>query len=401
LFSFVSSERILLAKRNSADNQIYIGVGIALFILAIVIGLIIHEIRKRAALNNEGESKLKSKAFDSPNPIPKQEYTGNTATLCLPSSTDVAIPLYLKYQFGVDFTIEKEIASGAFGSVHIGKLIKQEIITERNGNDVVCAVKKPKSKLNPVLFRQELSIHEVFQDNKNFAKLLGYSEDPYAVLFKYYKFGSLRSFIKSSGSTFAEVVYTPLNASHLSVKLALAIRTMHIKGFVHNDLKPDNILLDGDAEEPLFPVICDFGIAHITSAANVVAGFEFQNIKAGTPRYCAPEILLSFKENKIQISSPKSDIFSLAIVLLELFTRKDAWPKSFDKSFIMEGGLPTIDEEILARLFTADVQTMVETLKKLLTDCLTFDPPKRPTMCEVCGTLSLLEKNLMDSNPSK
>lgn len=65
----------------------------------------------------------------------------------------------------------------------------------------------------------------------------------------------------------------------------LAIRALHQMGYVHRDIKPDNILLDRCGHVKL----ADFGSAAKLSSS----GFVTQAMPVGTPEYIAPEILLS------------------------------------------------------------------------------------------------------------
>lgn len=74
---------------------------------------------------------------------------------------------------------------------------------------------------------------------------------------------------------------------------------------MHRDLKPQNILIN----EAGIIKICDFGFARKMSAATVC----LYSMK-GTPLYIAPEIIQD------KPYGPKIDVWSLGIILYELFT---------------------------------------------------------------------------------
>ena len=95
-------------------------------------------------------------------------------------------------------------------------------------------------------------------------------------------------------------------AIQIARQLCAGLAAAHDKGVLHRDLKPANVMLDGEGRVR----ITDFGLAAIVGQ---VTGAD---VHAGTPGYMAPEQLAG-KEVSVA-----SDIFSLGIVLFELFTGK-------------------------------------------------------------------------------
>src|SRR6266404_8329468 len=95
-------------------------------------------------------------------------------------------------------------------------------------------------------------------------------------------------------------------ALEIARKLCAGLAAAHDKGVLHRDLKPANVMLDGRGQV----LLTDFGLAGL---AGQVEGAEVRN---GTPAYMAPE-QLSGKEVTV-----KSDIYSLGLVLYEIFTGK-------------------------------------------------------------------------------
>jgi serine/threonine protein kinase len=94
-------------------------------------------------------------------------------------------------------------------------------------------------------------------------------------------------------------------------QIANGLHFCHLKGFVHRDLKPGNILFDefGNAK------ISDMGFAKTLSASSSFS-LSTSGAMIGTPAYMAPEIWRG-KDASIQ-----SDIYSLACVLYEMLTGK-------------------------------------------------------------------------------
>jgi hypothetical protein len=134
-------------------------------------------------------------------------------------------------------------------------------------------------------------------------------------------------------------------ALEIARQLCAGLAAAHDKGVVHRDLKPGNIMLDGQGRLR----ITDFGLAG-------VAG-EVKDIRSGTRGYMAPE------QQSGQEVTARSDIYALGVVLHEVFTGKRP---SADSSH------PDLAAEV----------------DRVIRRCLAEDPAKRPaTALQVAAAL--------------
>jgi len=145
-------------------------------------------------------------------------------------------------------------------------------------------------------------------------------------------------------------------ALEIARKLCAGLAAAHEKGVLHRDLKPSNIMLDARGQV----LLTDFGLAGL---AGEIEGSEIRN---GTPAYMAPEQLAG------EEVTVRSDIYSLGLVLYEIFTGKP--PFEFD----------TLAELMRARSTSNPVSptTLVRDLdpavERVILRCLQTKPSTRP-----------------------
>jgi len=98
-------------------------------------------------------------------------------------------------------------------------------------------------------------------------------------------------------------------AIEVGIQVADGLAAAHEKGIVHRDIKPENIMIRKDA----IAQIMDFGLAKLRGAAGV-SRLTKEGSTVGTAGYMSPEQVQG------QDADHRSDIFSLGVLLYEMFT---------------------------------------------------------------------------------
>jgi len=148
-------------------------------------------------------------------------------------------------------------------------------------------------------------------------------------------------------------------------QLCTGLAAVHERGVLHRDLKPANIMLDEHGEVR----ITDFGIAALAN--------EEHRETSGTPAYMSPEQLEGGE------LTPKSDIYSLGLVLYEVFTGKKAFEASNMQELLRlrrSDSTPTSPAE-----YVPELDPLIE---RVIFRCLERDSVKRPaTTLQVAAAL--------------
>ncbi|NKB89313.1 MAG: protein kinase [Acidobacteria bacterium] len=138
-------------------------------------------------------------------------------------------------------------------------------------------------------------------------------------------------------------------ALEIARQLCAALGAAHDEGVLHRDLKPANIMIDGRGRVKL----TDFGLAAVNE------------VRAGTPIYMAPEQLAGTEV------SIRSDVYSLGLVLHEIFTGK----RVFEADDLTE--LSQLHQSDLSNSLT-DTSRLDMAVDRVIHRCLELEPAKRP-----------------------
>ena len=149
-------------------------------------------------------------------------------------------------------------------------------------------------------FEREAKMSASFQ-HENIVHIYDYWKKPdFCIVMEYVDGTDLADIIEKTGSVPVDV------GIMIAIQVCSALDYAHMRGLIHRDIKPSNIMVKRNGEVKLM----DFGIAHTKKLQTLTLPGTF----LGTPAYMSPEQILG------QSLDNQSDIFSLGIVLYEMFT---------------------------------------------------------------------------------
>jgi serine/threonine protein kinase len=219
---------------------------------------------------------------------------------------------------------------------------------------------------------------------------------PYAVM-PYLAGGSLkqrRPITKDGGIAAAE----PASLWQWLPAIARALDFVHASGYVHRDVKPDNILFDGLGS----PYLGDFGVAKIvlqSENAEASRGLTGTGFTLGTPEYMAPELISAVKPG------PPVDQYALAVMTYEMLAGRRPFDGPTPAAVLVahatatapalttvRGNLPEAVGQAIARGMAKDPGARFESCELFARHVLSAVPQPPPVeklqlMCPRCGRM--------------
>jgi len=194
------------------------------------------------------------------------------------------------------YKIVRKLGAGGMANVYLaedqelGRRVAIKILNDRHANDEQFVER----------FRREAK-NAAGLSHPNIVSIFdrGEAEGTYYIAMEYLDGRSLKELISGRGPA-------PINvAVDYARQILAALRIAHRQGLVHRDIKPHNVLVDGEGRVK----VTDFGIARAGPSQMTEEGSII-----GTAQYLSPE------QAQGAPVTPASDLYSVGIVLYELLT---------------------------------------------------------------------------------
>ena len=196
------------------------------------------------------------------------------------------------------YRIQRKLGAGGMADVYLaedqelGRRVAIKILNGRHANDDQFIER----------FRREAK-NAAALNHPNIVSIYdrGNAEDTYYIAMEFLDGRTLKELIVGRGAA-------PINvAIEYARQILSALRFAHRHGIVHRDIKPHNVLVDGEGRVK----VTDFGIARAGTSQMTETGSI-----VGTAQYLSPE---QARGGEVD---PRSDLYSLGVVLYELLTGK-------------------------------------------------------------------------------
>ena len=314
------------------------------------------------------------------------DYQGNTLSDFLKTNGQVVLQRVTNYNLR-SFT-EKEIEHITNGySALLGKGAFSEVYRGVLDDQCLVAVKKYKDGTRKEELAKEVIVHSQIANHKNVVRLLGCctEENALAIVMEFICNGNLAD-ILHRGNANGHVFFPLDRRLSIAIELAEVLSCMHsmYSPILHGDIKPDNILLNKN----LTPKISDFGIARLISSDGTQ---QTQNI-IGSIGYLDPLY------TQTGILTPKIDVYSFGVLLVEMITRKKA---ADGKNYLIQSFIEALKRgKKVRQMFDKEIVDGKKSIKvlddiaKLADQCLILENKQRPEMVEVADRLRKCMKDL-------
>ncbi|MCC7073042.1 MAG: protein kinase [Deltaproteobacteria bacterium] len=264
------------------------------------------------------------------------------------------------------YTVVRQLGRGGMGTVYLAR-------DDVSGQEVAV-------KVLPAALARERDIRERFvqearalaaMDHPNIVPLITFAQDgdDRFLVMKYIAGESLDARIRRLG------VMEPEHARKVLRAILSALGFAHARGVIHRDVKPSNVIIEGDLDVDVRVFLVDWGIAKKESGEQRLTQ---TGMLMGTPQYMSPEQISG------HLVDGRSDLYAAGLILFEMLAGRP--PFDAQKTFTV---LRMHVEDPVPDLCEARGSDVPEDLVALTRLLLRKDPADRPA--DATEAISLLD----------
>lgn len=202
----------------------------------------------------------------------------------------------------------KLIGKGACGNIYTENNIVYKFID--CSEDIFCA-----SGINEIAILKKINHPNVCHilDTpvyKGFYNDTGYENKIFIIKYPRYEM-NLYQYINSKEYKSMTIVEKEIKIYNLIIQLLNGVKAIHSENVIHNDLKPENIMIDKNGNI----VIIDFGLSMFTTGKYTIIK---EHVKLVTSAYRPPELYISVPKTNFYRINTKVDIWSIGCIIYEM-----------------------------------------------------------------------------------
>jgi len=258
--------------------------------------------------------------------------------------------------------VEKKLAEGACGKVYDAKWQDHDVVIKvvRSSADINKQIKEIKYEANLAIGLLHPNVIRLF--GTTWVK-----DDKFGIVMEKAQHGSLDDWI---GKTDHEM------SAKIAVGIIDGLDYVHSRKVVHRDIKPQNILMCGSKDD-IIPKIADFGVSKVIQSVTM-------HTFTGTELYMAPEV------RKYKAYGSSADIFSLAMMLFEMFSGHPPAGQNTSQSQQLYKEMKKVIAEESSKI--PDTFKVPMCLHSVIERGWNNDPDKRPSLSEYRSVVKTLIK---------
>ena len=266
------------------------------------------------------------------------------------------------------------IGSGSYGEVFRGQDVRQTPARPI----AVKVLKEPIADFEHTkAFIRELSVMASLH-HPGTLELIGFTfpskpDERIQILTPLMENGTVDSAVKKERKAMAPPGWNGTAKSRVVFGVAAIMDYMHAQGFIHRDLKTENVFLNGEFE----PVIADFGLSRVVDITMTMA--------VGSPVYMAPEL---YSDDNDDQYGGAVDVYAYGVLLYQMFT---------DSLALDDADRPIrSSQQLMMRVLKGArlkrVPGIPDFFWELITSCWQQKPGDRPRFADILEVLRARER---------